>query len=440
MELMERISFTDHVREWVAGKGRFIDGASIPRALWTAVGSPYVGRYRRPSIIHDIACADALTNRDRLDADKMFYRACRSEGLTRVESAILYCGVRFGAWMSGGHLMPESILPRLAEDILERRHQEMFQEVSNPVVRDADRLGNYSEEVEADVLEQAFDASLERMNRRLLALSTGPLIENFPPRSADGELTDLKFATPASLTPGHAPLSLISDLEFDERLIDSPCGEEDRVPVDDTESFPHSAICYLVLNGRFGSARGTGFFISPDTIVTAGHCLHGRFGYIRSAQVIAGRDGENWPYEPVTSTRFRVCAEWSRGRLAAFDYGVIRLSESNLGQRVGHFDIAALSDAELLSSVLTTAGYPADIEPSTRQHVNSGPCDFVEPQRLGYSLDTWKGASGSPVWTQRDGRSVAVGIHNYGHCPNRATRINARVLGDLQGWIDGDLS
>ena len=437
MELCERFSFTDHEREWVADKGRLIDGASIPRALWTAVGAPYVGRYRRPSIIHDIACEDAESEADRRAADRMFYRACRSEGLARVESAILYCGVRFGAWMSGGHFRGESSLPRLTEDLSDQQQQRTFEELAQSVVVNADRLSVYPENEEAIVLEQAFDASLQRMIGKLIATSPETRVLFAAARFDDNDhafVSDRSAAT-ALLEPGHMAPPLAGDIEFGERLIDSPCGEENRVAVENTRTFPHSTICYLVLNGRFGSARGTGFFIAPDTILTAGHCLHGRLGYIRSAQVIAGRDGDTWPFESVVARTFRVPPEWSSGGRVEFDYGIIRLGDTALGDQVGYFDTAILTDEELGRAELTTAGYPSDVSSSTRQHVNSGSCEFVAPQRIGYGLDTWKGASGSPVWTTRDGKISVVGIHNYGHCPNLATRINARVKSDLQRWV-----
>jgi hypothetical protein len=43
-------------KTWDAPAKWSIDGASIPRALWTLVGSPYTGNYRLASIVHDVAC------------------------------------------------------------------------------------------------------------------------------------------------------------------------------------------------------------------------------------------------------------------------------------------------------------------------------------------------------------------------------------------------
>lgn len=77
-----------------------LDGASIPRALWTLVGSPYTGDYRRASIVHDHACDLAQGNAGaRRAADRMFYHACREGGCSVYEATLLYIGVRIGAWL-----------------------------------------------------------------------------------------------------------------------------------------------------------------------------------------------------------------------------------------------------------------------------------------------------------------------------------------------------
>ena len=42
--------------EWKISHGDIINGASIPRFLWTIFGPPFVGFYRRPAGFHDVAC------------------------------------------------------------------------------------------------------------------------------------------------------------------------------------------------------------------------------------------------------------------------------------------------------------------------------------------------------------------------------------------------
>jgi hypothetical protein len=99
MLLLERFTFTEpDGTVWDAPDGSSIDGASIPRALWTLVGSPYTGNYRRASVVHDIACDRAAGDpAARRAADRMFYRACRAGGCSVGDATILYLGVRVGA-------------------------------------------------------------------------------------------------------------------------------------------------------------------------------------------------------------------------------------------------------------------------------------------------------------------------------------------------------
>ena len=78
-------------------KDYVVDGASIPRALWTLVGSPYTGDYRRASIVHDKACDEAVDDPPaRRAADRMFYHACRAGGCSIQDATVLYIGVRMG--------------------------------------------------------------------------------------------------------------------------------------------------------------------------------------------------------------------------------------------------------------------------------------------------------------------------------------------------------
>jgi hypothetical protein len=99
MKLLERFVFTDpDGKDWFAPLDAIINGASIPRALWTIAGSPYTGDYRRASIVHDVACANA--GRDaaaRRKADRMIYHACIAGGCSVEQATVIYLGVRIGA-------------------------------------------------------------------------------------------------------------------------------------------------------------------------------------------------------------------------------------------------------------------------------------------------------------------------------------------------------
>lgn len=103
MKLLEDFWYIDPSgKKWLAPKGSIINGASIPASLWTAIGSPYTGDYRRASIVHDVACDDKTISRK--DADNMFYYACLAGGCSYQQTYVLYAGVCLGTWASNSFL------------------------------------------------------------------------------------------------------------------------------------------------------------------------------------------------------------------------------------------------------------------------------------------------------------------------------------------------
>jgi hypothetical protein len=38
---------------WIVPEGVIVDGASVPTPLWSIIGSPWSGKYRNASVIHD---------------------------------------------------------------------------------------------------------------------------------------------------------------------------------------------------------------------------------------------------------------------------------------------------------------------------------------------------------------------------------------------------
>jgi len=141
MQLLKEFFFVDpSSKKWLAPKDSVVDGASIPRALWTAVGSPYTGDYRRASVVHDVACVDAgQDKKKRRAADRMFFHACRAGGCSIWQSTVLYLGVRIGAaapdvpsWHPA--IATQSSGPRLARTDAEVALENDFTELANRVL------------------------------------------------------------------------------------------------------------------------------------------------------------------------------------------------------------------------------------------------------------------------------------------------------------------
>ena len=93
MLVLEPFAFTDSTGvRWTAGAGDLVNGASIPRIFWTLVGSPFVGDYRRASVLHDVACRKK-TGVSR-DVHRMFYEAMRADGVDGDTALKMYTAVR----------------------------------------------------------------------------------------------------------------------------------------------------------------------------------------------------------------------------------------------------------------------------------------------------------------------------------------------------------
>jgi hypothetical protein len=96
MEIMQDFYFKDKAdRLWKAPKGYQTDGASIPRALWTIVGSPYTGKYLKAAVIHDVYCE--LRSRESKLVHKTFYDGMIAAGVENMQAKVMYYAVlRFG--------------------------------------------------------------------------------------------------------------------------------------------------------------------------------------------------------------------------------------------------------------------------------------------------------------------------------------------------------
>ena len=95
IKLVEPFAYVDPLGfPWPVPKGCRVDGASIPRVLWTLVGSPLTGKYRNASVIHDHYCD--TRSRTWGAVHRVFFDAMRTSGVGLLQSKILYAGVRWG--------------------------------------------------------------------------------------------------------------------------------------------------------------------------------------------------------------------------------------------------------------------------------------------------------------------------------------------------------
>ncbi|HET9257833.1 MAG TPA: serine protease [Pseudonocardiaceae bacterium] len=218
-------------------------------------------------------------------------------------------------------------------------------------------------------------------------------------------------------------------------------GPDDRTQVTNTAVYPWRAIASLFITAADNSTWiGTGWFVGPHTLLTAGHVVYiknsgvpGRDGWVKSIQVMPGRNGTNLPYGSVTSNSFRSVDGWINNGDENYDYGAIILG-TDLGNTVGWFGYQVLNDADLTASTVNIAGYPGD-KPSGTMWFQANRVASVGPRKVYYDIDTAGGQSGAPVWRLVNGDRLGVAVHAYGGTvTNSGTRITSPVASNIAAW------
>ena len=240
--------------------------------------------------------------------------------------------------------------------------------------------------------------------------------------------------------PDTSKLSDIGEASFG-AAIETVHGPDDRVKITATGTYPWRVHASLLITAADNSQWiGTGWFIGPHTLITAGHVVFiknsgvpGRDGWVRRIQVMPGRNGSTLPYGSVTSTSFRSVTGWTGSGNAEYDYGAILLP-TQLGNSTGWLGFGNFSDADLRASVGNISGYPGD-KPSGTQWYDARRIASVSTRKVYYDIDTAGGQSGSAVYRIVNGNRYAFAIHAYGGgSTNSGTRINAAVYNNLVAW------
>ncbi|MEQ1780022.1 MAG: trypsin-like peptidase domain-containing protein [Hyphomonadaceae bacterium] len=241
--------------------------------------------------------------------------------------------------------------------------------------------------------------------------------------------------------------------------LETVIGVDNRTRLLDTQMAPWRMIC--AIRARWGSRLmvGTGCFIGPDTILTAGHVTYAREFQKRAQQieVIPGLSverggGEKRPYGSAFAREVHVHENWKNGFSPRFDVSVIKLDRP-LGQQVGWFGLGARPREDLLLNWAHVTGYPGEMKEERPEGAtadqppiqaaqlwhHAAPIEEINNGRLFYKTDTTPGQSGAPVYVLSEagqyGAPQVVGVHAYGarSTPGAIGLANSGV------WIDADM-
>lgn len=302
---------------------------------------------------------------------------------------------------------------------------------------DYEAVSSTSEEGDSDEGGEANDEGGDLIEDGLeMATHGGGTLEAITGFVEDRALTEGFGSEEAPVDPRWNSLPRSCDLEYPETP-ESVCGRDDRVHVTAVTRIPWRYICQLIITRKDNlKSRCTGWFIAPRTVMTAGHCVysHSAGGWAKQIEVIPGMNGSFRPFGSAVGTSFYSVKGWTKSQKVTHDYGCIILPKSKpLGKKTGWIGFAALTTGSLKNLLVNNSGYPGDKAFGT-QWFNAGRVTRVTPRRLYYMIDTAGGQSGCPTWRYRNGKRHAVGVHAYGGCPNKSTRISKPVFKNMKSW------
>ncbi len=202
-------------------------------------------------------------------------------------------------------------------------------------------------------------------------------------------------------------------------------------------TYPTRAVALITV----GTARCTGWLAGPDTIITAGHCVHtgnaaagGIWRTLESYTIYPGHTGTQAPYGNCKARRLYSTSGWADQGDSNYDYGAIKL-DCQIGNSTGWLGYAAFSTITNYPSI--TNGYPGD--KPLAQWASADVVRKATNTWLYYKNDTYAGMSGGPIWFDGDKGALAIGIHTYKDVKyNKGARINSSVFNNIRTWKNAD--
>ncbi|WP_299723327.1 trypsin-like serine protease [uncultured Tateyamaria sp.] len=256
--------------------------------------------------------------------------------------------------------------------------------------------------------------------------TTGTQGESIPTESAE-DFFDLLELEPAVADPIEDEIGIRSIFRPDTRKRNK------------TTTYPERTSVLVTYNNK----RCSGAMISKDTVLTAGHCVHGggsAGSWSQNVRVYPGRDGPSSPFGSCRARSLHSVTGWVRNRDERYDYGAIKL-DCTVGERTGWLGFF-WQTASLVGLPTIIDGYPGD--KNLTQWRSTDQLRANDTRQVFYRNDTVPGNSGSAVYTTASSvcrGPCALGVHSMGvhgggvHASNNhGVRITKAVFENLKRW------
>ena len=226
-------------------------------------------------------------------------------------------------------------------------------------------------------------------------------------------------------------------------------GDDDRKRIASPNPYPFRAVVHV----KTESQNCSGWLISSDTVITAGHCVHDgmRFTPVTDIVVASSIEGDEGkfktPFPICGATRLYTTDGWISKGDEIFDYGAIKL-DCTLGDLVGWLGAGDLPSpagkrGQIAAYDPNTTASACNLAGTFRNLCSAvGKPMIISGSQLFYDTDVEAGGSGAPVLVST-APTFAVAIHGYGanHIKvsphdkfNHGVLITKRVFQNLLAW------
>jgi len=220
-------------------------------------------------------------------------------------------------------------------------------------------------------------------------------------------------------------------------------GNDDRVRITPTTSFPWSAIVKLHITWKEYYTFATGVLIDKKHVLTAGHCVYSNIhgGWADTIKVVPGEDNGNEPYGHALVVKIRCYDDWIQNASYDHDFAILTL-DRDIGLQTGWMDIYSGETSDsVYRGDLNIAGYPYDLDNGQNMYWCYKNGRIATENNHWYYLDTEGGMSGSPVWFDNGTVPFILSVHTCGDDgsgSNHGTTINQNKLYTINNWIIAD--